>query len=131
MKTITKYLMMMIAMLAIAVNFSSCGGSDSEPEPQPPTSGVVGRWSNDSNTLVLYFDEDGTGTWTEKAKDSNGNSVTYDFNFVYTYNESTGLLKLNIKGASKIENYDVNLTGNTMMLTYTSDGKRYSYVLTR
>lgn len=130
MKTITKYLMMMIAMLAIAVNFSSCD-PDPDPEPEPPTSGVVGRWSNDSNTLVLYFDEDGSGTWTEKAKDSNGNSVTYDYNFVYTYNESTGLLKLNIKGASMIENYDVNLTGNTMMLTYTSDGKRYSYVLTR
>lgn len=128
MKTITKYLMMMIAMLTMC-SFTGCD-PDPEPEPQPLT-GVVGRWSNDSNTLVLYFDEDGTGTWTEKAKDSNGNSVTYDYNFVYTYNESTGLLKLNIKGASKIENYDVNLTGNTMMLTYTSNGKRYSYVLTR
>lgn len=132
MKAITKYLMMMVAMLAMSVSFSSCD-SDPEPIPEEPVSGVVGRWSNNSGTMVLYFDKDGTGTWTEKAKDSNGNSVTYDYNFVYTYNESSGLLKLNIKGASVVDNYDVNLTGNTMMLTFynSSDGKKYSYVLTR
>lgn len=130
MKAITKYLLMMIAMLAMCVGFSSCN-PDPDPEPEPPVSGVVGRWSTDDGSVVFYFDEDGTGTWTQRVKDGNGNSVTLDYNFVYTYNESTGILKINIKGAGQIENYEVNLTGNTLMLSYYSDGKKYAYVLTR
>lgn len=130
MKTITKYLMMMIAMLAMTVSFSSCG-SDPEPIDDEPVSGVIGRWSTDDGSVVFYFDKDGTGTWTQKVKDSNGNSVTIDYNFVYTYNESSGVLKISIKGASSIDNYEVNLTGNTLMLSYYSDGKKYAYVLTR
>lgn len=132
MKAITKYLFIMIAMLAMSVNFSSCSnGDDPEEEVEPQPQGVVGRWSTSDGSVVFYFDKDGTGTWTNKVKDSNGNSVTIDYNFVYTYNESTGVLKLNVKGASTIENYEVNLTGNTLMLSYYSDGKKYAYVLTR
>lgn len=131
MKTITKYLMMMIAMLAMTVSFSSCNDGDDDDDVLPPPPGVVGRWSTDDGSVVFYFDKDGTGTWTQKVKDSNGNSVTIDYNFVYTYNESSGVLKISIKGASSIDNYEVNLTGNTLMLSYYSDGKRYAYVLTR
>lgn len=130
MKAVTKYLMMMIAMLAMSVSFSSCGDDEEEIIDEPLT-GVLGRWSNDSGTMILYFDKNGSGTWTSTTTDSNGNSATLNYNFVYTYNESTDVLKISIKGASSISNYDVNLTGNTMMLTFYENGKRYSYVLTR
>ena len=129
MKTIEKYLMMMIVMLTMC-SFSGCNPGPDDKDPEPP-GGVVGRWSTNDGSVVFYFDKDGTGTWTQRVKDSNNNSVTIDYNFVYTYNESTGVLKINIRGASSIDNYEVNLTGNTLMLSYYSDGKRYAYVLTR
>ena len=130
MKTIEKYLMMMIVMLTMC-SFSGCNPDPDPIDDGPETPGVVGRWSTDDGSVVFYFDKDGTGTWTQRVKDSNGNSVTIDYNFVYTYNESSGVLKISIKGASSIDNYEVNLTGNTLMLSYYSDGKRYAYVLTR
>lgn len=129
MKAIIKYLKMLIWLTMCS--FSTCvPGPTPEPPPQPQL-GVVGRWSTDDGSVVFYFDKDYTGTLIEKVKDSNGNSVTIDYNFVYTYNESSGVLKIGIKGASSINNFEVNLTGNTMMLTYYRDNKRYSLVLTR
>lgn len=131
MKAITKYLMMMFAMLAMSVSFSSCGEDGDDEIIEEPVSGVVGRWSTSDGSVIFYFDKDGTGTWTTISRDSNGNSATVNYNFVYTYNESTGVLKVSIKGASSISNFEVNLTGNTMMLTFYENGNRYSYVLTR
>ena len=112
-------------------SFSTCvPGPTPEPPPQPQL-GVVGRWYTDDGSEVLYFDKDGTGMWTQRVKDSNGNSVTAEYFFYYSYDESSGVLKIGIKGASSIINFEVNLTGNTMMLTYYRDNKRYSLVLTR
>lgn len=57
MKAITKYLMMMIAMLALSVSFSSCGGGDDD-DPAPADA-VVGTYSGTISNM--YSGEEGTG----------------------------------------------------------------------
>ena len=62
MKTISKYLMMMIAMLAMSVSFSSC---DTE-KPKEPTveEGFIGTWTymDDAGSITFVFSKNGTGS---------------------------------------------------------------------
>lgn len=119
MKAITKYLMMMIAMLAMCVNFSSCSETEDEPEPEEPT-GIVGTWIESGNgwSVTWIFSKDGTGSMTEVETTSEGHSQRTTFNFTYVYTENDNKLKLYIDGSSVVNNFTARITGNTMMLDY-------------
>ena len=121
MKTATKYLMMMIAMLAMSVSFSSCSKDDDDPtvEVEEPT-GIVGTWmqSGDGWSVTFVFSKDGTGSMTEVETTAQGHSQRTTYNFTYVYTENDNRLKLYIDGSSTVSNFTARITGNTLMLDY-------------
>ena len=117
MRTVTKYLVMMIAMMAMCVNFSSCKGTEDDPEP-PKETGIVGTWmqSSSGTSVTFVFSDNGTGSMTLVETTSQGHSQTTRLNFTYVYTENDNRLKLYIDGSTTVENYTCRITGNSMML---------------
>ena len=125
-----KFFAMMVAMLAMCVNFSSCKDDDDPVEEiEKEETGIVGTWmesgSNWSATFV--FSKDGTGSMTEVETTSQGHSQKTTLLFTYVYTENDNRLKLYIDGSNTVENYTCRITGNTMML----DQGNTTYILKR
>ena len=128
MRTVTKYLVMMIAMMAMCVNFSSCS-KESVPEPPVEVKGIIGTWmqSGNSSSVTFVFSKDGSGSMTLVETTSQGHSQTTRLNFTYVYTENDNQLKLYVDGSSVVENYICRITGDTMML----DQGNTTYILKR
>lgn len=123
-----KFLAMMIAMLAMSVNFSSCNGDDPVVIEEEET-GIVGTWMESGNnwSTTFVFSKDGTGSMTEVETTSQGHSQKTTLLFTYVYTENDNRLKLYIDGSNTVENYTCRITGNTMML----DQGNTTYILKR
>lgn len=121
---------MMIAVLAMSVNFSSCNNGD-EPEEiiKEDETGIVGTWMESGNnwSTTFVFSKDGTGSMTEVETTSQGHSQKTTLLFTYVYTENDNRLKLYIDGSNTVENYTCRITGNTMML----DQGNTTYILKR
>lgn len=82
---------------------------------------LVGVWENTGNTAtnyeILTFYADGTGILTVKSGTSN---------FNYTYDSDSKLLKLWYVDSTVIYNYNVNITGDSLMLTSGSSTMVYT-----
>jgi len=122
MKAITKYLMMMIAMLAMSVSFSSCGDDDEDIEKVS----IVGKWEqvNSAGTVItVTFNSNRTGVvhylYTNNTGDENEN-------FEYDYIDSDR--SLTVIGSQLNGVYYVTLTATKLVLsnskhTYSFDKK--------
>lgn len=105
MKTM-RYLMMMLAMLAMSVSMVGCGSDDDDDYGDE--SSILGTWITEDSSDTYVFKGDGTGTLTNKSG---------VMNFKYTYSASERTLKWWYVDSDKVYNYSVQRTGNTLMLT--------------
>lgn len=122
MKAITKYLMMMVAMLAMSVSFSSCGDDEEDIEKVS----IVGKWEqvNQAGTVItVTFNSNRTGVvhylYTNNTGDENEN-------FEYDYIDSDR--SLTVIGSQLSGVYYVTLTATKLVLsnskhTYAFDKK--------
>lgn len=117
MKTITKYLMMMIAMLAMC-SFTGC---DKDEDVIDPPQGFIGTWTyvDDSGSITFVFSKNGSGSRMLDLIDKNGNTKSTNDKFKYTYSETSegrGSIQVHISGSDKVYTWTYTLTGDTMML---------------
>lgn len=122
MKAITKYLMMIVAMLAMSVSFSSCDPDDGDIEKVS----IVGKWEqvNSAGTVItVTFNSNRTGVvhylYTNNTGDENEN-------FEYDYIDSDR--SLTVIGSQLNGVYYVTLTATKLVLsnskhTYSFDKK--------
>ncbi|MBC5634961.1 DUF5640 domain-containing protein [Parabacteroides hominis] len=107
MKTKFTYLLMIVMTMAMSLAFTSCGDDDDDKVIDEST--ITGLWYDTTDDTVSFdFKADGTGVFTT-------NSGTQ--NFKYTYSSSEKTLKLWYVDSTKVQNFTVQRTGNTLMLT--------------
>ena len=109
MKT-TKYLSMLLMALAMTVCMIGCG----DDEDNYNENSIVGTWITQDGSQTHVFKSDGTGTITDKAGVRN-------FQYTCVFTEGKGSLKRWFVDNEYIYNYSVQITGNTLMLTYGSE----------
>lgn len=137
MKAIVKYLMMMIAMLAMCVNFSSCRDTKEDPEP-PITDEFTMKntvWSFtekyeekvDGETVKyqVYRELDFGSkdmTYTIEVEATYGNKKeSYSDYYNYTYTHSKNLVVMKPVDAN-LYNLEGTITSNIKMRVVNSDG---------
>ena len=107
MKTKFTYLLMIVMTMAMSLAFTSCG--DDEDDKVIDESTIIGLWYDTTDdTFSFDFKSDGTGVLTSNAGTQN---------FKYTYSSSEKTLKLWYVDLTKVQNFTVQRTGNTLMLT--------------
>ncbi len=140
MKTATKYLMMMIAMLALSVSFSSCGEDGDDPEP-PTEEDEVFTLKGTTWSFTEKFEEKEDGeivkyeyeyvldfgskdvTFTENVKATYGNqSQSYSNHYDYTYTHSNNLVIMKPVEAN-LYNLEGTIISNIKMKVVNSDGE--------
>lgn len=101
-------LLTIVMAVTMSFGFSSC--SDDDDDDKGNVTLIVGTWidTGDNSEVSFTFKKDGTGFYQD-------NSGTKNFN--YTFDENNYKLKLWYVDSSTVYNYDVSLTGNTLMLT--------------
>lgn len=108
MKTKFTYLFMMVMATVMSLTFISCGDDDDDDKVVDEST-IIGTWYDTTDDSVSFdFKSDGTGVFTT-------NSGTQNFKFTYSASEKT--LKLWYVDSTKVQNFKVQRTGNTLMLT--------------
>lgn len=117
MKAITKYLVMMVAMFAMSISFSSCGDDDEDIDKVS----IVGKWEqvNSAGTVItVTFKSNRTGVvhylYTNNTGDENEN-------FEYDYIDSDR--SLTVIGSQLNGVYYVTLTATKLVLS----NSKYTY----
>lgn len=120
MKAITKYLMMMIAMLAMCVSFSSCGDDD---EDEIEKMSILGEWEqvNSAGTVItVKFNSNRTGVVHYLYPDNTGDE---NENFEYDYIDEDRTLT--VIGSQLSGSYYVTLTATKLVLS--NSNHQYSF----
>ena len=105
-----KYLSMLLMMLTMSVCMLSCGDDDDESSTGDDS--IIGTWlltGSSTNITTYQFNSDGTGTITD-------DSGTANIKYTYSVSSTKNTLKLWHVNSSTIYAYDVQRTGNTLML---------------
>lgn len=102
-----RYLSMVLAMLVISVCLAGCSKDDSDNNVVSEEN-ILGTWIDTGGEVTFQFKNDGTGVTTTKAGTNN---------FNYTYSASEKKLKLWYVNSGTVDNFSVQRTGNTLMLT--------------
>ncbi len=126
MKKFISMLTYLLMGMFMVVGFSACTDDDDEPAVQQPTSdsqkiSIIGTWLDSGGVVKYTFKTDGTG-------ERRGTYGSDNFNYTFTpSNEGASKLKLWYVGSDEITNYDITISGKTMMMaSYYS-----TYVLTK
>lgn len=123
-----KYLLSFLPflMMAMCVSFlSSCSDDDDDESGQS----IVGTWVEDLTSgtsgivTTFTFKSDGSGVMLERVYVDN-QALTTELKFSYTYNASTGVIRLKFDNDGTLYSGDVSITGKTLVLRY--DGTYYS-----
>lgn len=110
MKNIIKFLMMIVVVISSSFCILSCESDDIDV-----TSGsIIGTWEMNGSTPTNYyritFRSNGTGV--EATEDG---SLNFSYTYSFDVTKSKGDLKLWYNGSEYVYNYEITITGNTMM----------------
>lgn len=112
---LTKFLAFMMALMMSCCFLTSCGDDEDEPEPENPSSALIGTWTqtNDYGTVIsVTFFEGGRGRINFTYSDGSGDS---NENFEYDYAAIDR--QLDVIGSSLEGSYEVVITATTLQLS--------------